>query len=122
MKLRFSKDVAWAAGLFEGEGCFSTTKHSSGVYPRASLKTTDLDVLERFHKIVGVGTIVRDNRRVGSLGNKTLYTWRVQNIEGFKVAANMLRPYLGKRRLARLNEIEAERWGALPPEEQKEAA
>jgi len=38
-----SRDIAWVAGLVEGEGCFSRT--SSGI--RLAITMTDRDVLER---------------------------------------------------------------------------
>ncbi len=41
-------DIAWAAGLIEGEGCF--TLHSK-YHPYFLLDMCDKDVLEKFHKI-----------------------------------------------------------------------
>jgi hypothetical protein len=54
---RTDRDIAWAAGLFEGEGCLSFSTVRGERYPQAMLKTTDRDVLARFHRIVVVGAI-----------------------------------------------------------------
>lgn len=40
-------DIAWAAGLIEGEGCF--TIHTG--HPYFLIDMADKDVLEKFHKI-----------------------------------------------------------------------
>lgn len=47
------ENLAWAAGLFEGEGCI----HDGRNTPVMSLATTDEDVLRKFHLIIGLGTI-----------------------------------------------------------------
>ncbi len=60
-------DMAWAAGLFEGEGCIVYLRHgprtSDGCYwteRQLQLTITDRDVLERFLQIVEVG-VIRDS-------------------------------------------------------------
>jgi hypothetical protein len=40
-------DLAWLAGLLEGEGCFSTTRADGHAYPVISLKMVSPDVVER---------------------------------------------------------------------------
>jgi hypothetical protein len=95
-------DIAWAAGLFEGEGCFSL---ANGKYLRCSMNTTDKDVLERFVKIVGVGNILDYKRGgVSPLTKKDGWQWSVSGKKALPVA-EMLRPYLGARRQMRLAEI-----------------
>lgn len=46
-------EIAWAAGLIEGEGCF--TKHTG--HPYLLVDMTDKDVLERLKEIFPTGTI-----------------------------------------------------------------
>lgn len=62
-------EIAWAAGLFEGEGSFD---HSAGNAhrPRATMSLTDQDVLERFMRAVGVGTIGPGKLRALERGKK----------------------------------------------------
>lgn len=42
-------DISWAAGLIEGEGCF--TWHSAGKAPYFLLDMCDKDVLENFQRV-----------------------------------------------------------------------
>ena len=99
---------AWAAGLFEGEGCFSTVRslRSHGrVALRASLGMTDEDTVRRFHAIVGVGAIHVRHRA----GVKSHWIWQVHTIEGFRHVFGLLEPWLGDRRRARATELIVER-------------
>lgn len=53
------ENLAWAAGLFEGEGSIGRHNLKRGGRPqwRMTMASTDEDVLRRFHEIVGVGHI-----------------------------------------------------------------
>lgn len=110
-------DVAWAAGLFEGEGCFTRnfTRSKNGprrVHLQMTLVSTDLDVLQRFARIVGGNT--RPIRRPGSRF-KQAWGWTAG---GPKAAAicddERFFLNLGDRRRARFTEIAAE-VAANPP-------
>jgi hypothetical protein len=84
-----STQIAWAAGLFEGEGSLT----NSGIYPKLYMAMTDLDVVERFMKIVGIGTIhVRDR-----YPHKTQYSWQLSG-KKCKPVVEMFLPYFGERR------------------------
>lgn len=98
-------DDAWAAGLFEGEGHTGSKANRVGgphVYPRMVLQTTDLDVLQRFQRIVGVGQIV--TRKTTGLGKrakaewKPLYRWEASSLVAVATLFERFRPYLGARR------------------------
>lgn len=114
-------EIAWAAGLFEGEGSFSIQRQRAHktkfptegrldefVYANASLATTDRDVIERFASIVGVGKIHGPHKRTNDQ-HKPIYVWNVSRRDEFEVFAEMIRPFLGERRLARMNEVIAAR-------------
>lgn len=62
-----AENIAWASGLFEGDGCISrniTTKRSKQYnYWKIMLASTDYDVLERFQSIIGFGRIYRQKRQ-----------------------------------------------------------
>lgn len=72
--------VAWAAGIFEGEGSLSLASTGRPLRdgsrrrtPRMQIGMTDLDVLEKFHKAVGLrGTIMGPYDRGA---NKPIYHW-----------------------------------------------
>ena len=88
--------IEWAAGLFEGEGCFSfKTKANGKKYGRLSLKMTDKDIVEKFAEVVGYGNV---NYLKTQDGWKDAYCWEICKItEVRRIAAAML-PYLGDRR------------------------
>ena len=88
-----SNDRAWAAGLFEGEGCISFVRDHS-VY--LQLVMTDQDVVERFAGIVGVGTTKQLASR--SSKHRTVYSWGVYNKADAGRVLAMLIEYFGERR------------------------
>src|SRR5215471_13395567 len=103
--------IAWFAGVFEGEGSIyvrrfvrgkAKTEHFHG---GLRLQMTDEDVVRRIHQITGVGSVV--SCRPTGLGSKRSWAWQVQDRAGFEIAVEMLRPYLGERRSAKLVEVEA---------------
>lgn len=52
------ENLAWAGGLFEGEGCISLDKKPAGKKSaRLRITSTDKDVLDRFRMIIGVGVL-----------------------------------------------------------------
>lgn len=92
--------IAFAAGLFEGEGCiYQRQNHLISL----TISSTDEDVMVRFQRIVGVGLLTyrrsRDPRRKD--------TWRV-DINKQDEAVRVLRmflPFLGTRRRAKALEL-----------------
>lgn len=101
------QEVAWAAGLFEGEGCFIfvTSRRDGRVwtYLNVGLGMTDRDVVERFRVIMGVGSISFESRKHAT--HKDMHNWQVSNRRDVAIAVALLEPFLGERRTARLNEI-----------------
>lgn len=94
------QEIAWAAGLFEGEGSWSLKERRRCL--RLQLSTTDKDVLESFRNIVGAGRIIdRHERRPN---RKRLWGWYVERGEAERVA-DLLRPFMHQRRRNRLDEI-----------------
>lgn len=82
-------DIAWAAGLFEGEGCFYLGNgQSGGKYARAPLSSTDQDVVKHFHRVVGVGTI--GPARKTRTGRKLQYRWRCSKLDEVREVAILL--------------------------------
>ena len=94
------EDLAWAAGLFEGEGCFTLSGRGTA---RAILNMTDEDVVRRFAQIVRVGGI--RGKRVIRPQHKPQWEWTVQNHEGVQALIAVLWPWLGQRRRSRAVEV-----------------
>lgn len=102
-----AEDVAWAAGLFEGEGCISLRNKTRTTRPgiRFTLSSTDKDVVDRFHTVVGCGSVT--GPCWSTLATKEQWRWAASRRADVILLAELLRPHLGTRRLARLEECEA---------------
>lgn len=103
-------DIAWAAGLYEGEGSCIALKindkwGAKRRYPRISLGMTDEDVVWRFHSIMGVGRVTANKPRPG---RKQMWTYQCTRREDCLSIIERLRPYLGTRRLAQVDAVIAE--------------
>ena len=101
---RHPYDVAYAAGLFEGEGSVVIEKRRGGrTTPglRLQIAMADLEPLQRIQATLG-GTITGPAYRVGS---KPMYRWRLSSILDVLRAIDALSPWLSPRRLARIEEM-----------------
>lgn len=111
MKLTRKEEVAWAAGVFEGEGSIYLRRFAKGkkqnvwVYGGLSMEMVDKDVIYKVQRIFDAGTVIEYIPTTG-LGRQLTYRWRVQNRAEFKKVVKLIRPYLGKRRLKKLREVE----------------
>lgn len=94
--------LSWAAGLFEGEGCFTISTNSRTGYrqPRIKLNSTDRDVVDRFASAMGVGQIRAENCQV-KRGWKQQWEWYVSSRADIRDVIGLLWPYLGNRRMLR---------------------
>lgn len=95
-------NLAWAAGLFEGEGSchIGRTAHRQ---PCVSLGMTDQDVVARFVDIVGVGHVRSYPSR--SENRKGVFRWSVQGADEVSAVLSAILPWLGVRRRARALEV-----------------
>lgn len=104
-----ASEVAWAAGLFEGEGTLtisSMSKKSGKDQTAVKLKlcSTDEDIVQRFADIVEVGQIREDDSMV-KRGWKLQWEWYTNKQDSVIHVVNLLKPYFGKRRTERADEI-----------------
>lgn len=90
-------DIAWAAGLFEGEGCFVFTY---GKPKSAQIQMTDLDVLEKIHRLFG-GTLNSSGKRQEHW--KECWRWSVFSNDAKSFIEKIL-PYMMERRRGRAEE------------------
>jgi hypothetical protein len=98
---------AWAAGLFEGEGCFKAQRRRGSFGLSAALASTDEDVIRMFHRIVGVGN-VNGPYRLKEARRKPLWRWQASGTD-VECVYRLLEPWLHSRRRARYAELLAER-------------
>lgn len=95
-------DIAWAAGLFEGEGCFSLTssspKATATLYLRAQMNMVDEEPIRRFVEIVGVGDLRFANPpSTQKRGHSPYWSWKVSGADALSVY-RLLKPHLSMRR------------------------
>lgn len=101
------KEIAWIAGLLEGEGCF-------GIYnncPTVQVNMTDLDVIERARLILD---IERRNKVRAQLRENVRKTMYCLNVSGDVAIQWMMTVYslMGIRRKTKIREIIA-KWKTL---------
>lgn len=111
------QDLYWLAGILEGEGCFrlksSAKKKSGGNYIKAviELNMTDQDVILKAFEIAGVGKVYGPYRKSRDLPHyKSMYNWTVGKESEALQLMLILRPLMGERRGAKIDEILAARW------------
>ncbi len=98
------KEIAWLAGILEGEGCFQYRKT-----PVIKVKMTDLDTIERVSILLECKSIHHEKR---ILGCKQAY---VATVSGYKAAQWMMTvlPIMGLRRSDKIIECLA-KWKNSP--------
>ena len=75
----------------------------SGDIVEVSCASTDLDVIERAQRIVGLGSIT-ERPPHPDRGKKVLYTWRITRQRDASLIIELLLPYLGTRRTEKAHE------------------
>jgi hypothetical protein len=102
--------VAWAAGLFEGEGCVTVSRNEL----TTRLPNTDESIVRRFWDVVQVGTVYgpSERRERDGFKRKPFWVW-VATKESALDALELLGPWLSERRLARAFELTGLRFDAL---------
>ena len=97
-----TKDIAWLAGLLEGEGSFTgaTKRHPGSI--RLAISSTDYDILERVSALLGNKGIY--GPYMSKLGKKPYHT---VCISGSPAVSWMMTLYtlMGTRRRARIREL-----------------
>ena len=88
-------NVAWAAGLFEGEGCINLKKNWKGV--SLQVNSSDKDVLQRLADIFG-GSIYQTTMSKHPSHYKQMYNWTLQKRSLVINALEQMLPFFGERR------------------------
>ena len=99
------ENLAWAAGLLEGEGCFHLAKRKgseTSLIMRIDMKLTDFDVMARLLAILRIGTIYGPFQNKQFPHRKPIWSFEaVRQNEVYAVCA-ALYPFMGDRRLAKI--------------------
>jgi hypothetical protein len=97
------EEIAWAAGVFEGEGCITT----SGSRFQLRMNNTDEWVVRRFAEIVSWGRAYgpyRQDRAADGHVRKPFWVWVAYEWEAMWTF-DLLAPWLSQRRLLRAAEL-----------------
>jgi hypothetical protein len=101
-------EIAWAAGLFEGEGSagfyFSAESNRYG-YPSLVISMTDKDVVDKFHRIVGAGSVWYLGLRGAPEHHKPQWRWSSRAERDVRRIITMFLPHMCGRRTERLLEV-----------------
>lgn len=97
-------DLAWLAGLYEGEGCLYLGKRITATKVNRKgenlyqwdITSTDIDILEKAKTLVGLGKIVNIGRRQEH--HKIKYRYRLYSAHEIYKVMKLLYPWLGIRR------------------------
>lgn len=108
-------ELAWLAGLLEGEGCFylkwrGKGAHGEELYPTmcVQLAMTDEDIVQRAAAFTGVGKVRKASHvgvRLDGEPCKDKWVWWVGRREGCEDLMRLLLPFMGERRSSKIIEI-----------------
>ena len=95
------KELAWAAGFFDGEGTTHAIKQrkgrASGAKIMMALPQTNLETLERFQRAVGVGVIYGPHVFKGNKHQRSpMWRWQAHQWQDVQVAIAKLWKYLSR--------------------------
>ncbi len=98
-------DIAWLAGLLEGEGCFG--RYETAGKPRFCVVcvSTDRDVLESVQRITGCGTIKHRVTQSQLPNHKAAYHWQTWSRLEVLHVARLVLPYMHSRRKRKVEGI-----------------
>jgi hypothetical protein len=101
MKNWSRENIAWLAGILEGEGYFSFHGDRGSV---VGLQMTDADVVKKAYQLAGVGTF-RGPYRYGKAINKPIYRWRVAKSVEIYALCVAVYPFMGERRRTKIEKL-----------------
>jgi hypothetical protein len=94
-------ELAWAGGLFDGEGSIGINKTRYTPKLRLQMAMTDADAVERFQRAVG-GSM--SGPYIQTEGRKPIWHWTLTGKKAWPVL-HALMPYLCERRRSRALEV-----------------
>ena len=102
------RSIDWAIGLFEGEGTINVNSYGSKGKPyyAAQISMTDGDVLEEFHKVVGVGRLYGPYTFPSSKPHhKPMFSWNVSKKKDLRSFLELILPQLCHRRAKKAQQV-----------------
>lgn len=102
------EEIAWAAGLFEGEGTvyLRPQKENCSAWARSSLSMSDIEPVAQFHEIVGFGNFGGPYGPYRKYTNeKVSYRWTCNIWEEIIILFKSFEPWLSPRRIEQFNNV-----------------
>jgi hypothetical protein len=98
--------VAWAVGIYEGEGCTCIHRDKDGKVKQVTLSvgSTDLDVLLKLQEIWGCGHVRPHKYGPSRVRRKPAYVWRISKKADVKRVLEKMLPHLFERRAEKARE------------------
>ena len=97
-------EVAWVAGILEGEGCWSKRSQGRGDGWDVVVAMSDEDVVYRLQSVTGIGRV---NKERSQQGRKDMWDWSVCRKEHREWLTDLVYPWMGSRRKAKIDELRA---------------
>lgn len=101
--MRDTRELIWASGLFEGEGCFY--RHPKNNCFGVSVCSTDKDTIDRFAAAVQIPRAGISYRIPKNPKWKPSWDYRVSTFEGAQALMAMMWNGLGARRKAKATQL-----------------
>lgn len=103
-------ELAWLAGLLEGEGCFSVQEQerpSGKVYYQAKIRCsmTDEDIIRRLHELVPQANVYERRFDLMNEKWKKQWSWELCKKQDCIDLAKLLYPFMGIRRRIAIDKI-----------------
>jgi hypothetical protein len=100
-------EIAWAAGLFEGEGSISISTASR--FGHLRIVGTDEDTVRKFSEIVKCGAVYGPytvkQRRLDGAHKKPFWSWQTGHRDHVRAVLSAMYPWLSERRRQRADEV-----------------
>lgn len=100
LRVMTPEEIAWVAGILEGEGCFHVKRNWYN-QPSITVDMTDEDILLRLAKFTEIGRVYGPYEGV----NKPKWHWKVQRINDCIALCNAVLPWMGERRTEQINSL-----------------
>ncbi len=123
VKIKINRvDLAWLAGLMEGEGTFYLNnqhphRSETYLYPKVVIGMTDEDIIKRVHQIMRFGKVWGPYRPPSRSQHQASWHWLPRKSTEALATMKLLQPHLGQRRQEQIQRVlEGHTLRHLPPE------
>ena len=86
-------DLAWAAGIVDGEGCFFARARGKGAGTELKVRMTSVRTINKLHKIFKLGHVCFDKKPPKKKTHRSCWVWAVSTQRAAQVTELIL-PFL----------------------------